>query len=304
MKIRVYVTFLVVMAALSARGDSKFFLIKTIEEIDAEADGTALPFRVVSYSYQDGVVVGSVSELDETGDGIMDRRSISTLTYDDQGRPYRDQIESYDISTGTVESRSTITREYDSRGNQAGSVIEADANADGTLDYISSTTIRYDEGNNLIGRVTEADRGADGTWDDVDTLTRTYDAGDNLVLQVREVDNGRDGQVEKRETWRFTVDSRGNRTLAVHEIDFEADGVVDFNDRTVCVYDRQRRLQSSTTEYGYSFEEGILERSLSTSTYFYDRHGNRIRIVQENDAYADGLIDEIRITTRTYARLR
>ncbi|HKQ38320.1 MAG TPA: hypothetical protein VJ063_09595 [Verrucomicrobiae bacterium] len=296
---------LILLAALMADAGEqpKFVLERSLTEIDEGADGTALPFIVVEYSYEGALATGWSLETDLNADGVMDRRSVSTLNYDSTGHLTRDVNESYDIATGVLEARGIITYAYDSSGNRIGNRIETDSNADGVLDYISNTTFWYDAGGNLGGWTNKVDSNADGTWDSREIAIREYDGRGNLVQAVRVIANAADGEIGKRETWRYTVDSGDKVRASEHDIDFYGDGLVDYSDRTEYTYDRRGRLSASITEYRAMFEEGDVERSLSRSTYFYDSHGNQIRVVQEDDADADGVIDQIRTTTRTYTRV-
>lgn len=290
---------LLVAFTTTAKNDSKFLILETVTE-DTATDGSAHSSTVVNYSYDDeGRAVARTTEWDFDGDGIRDHWSTSTITYNSQNQRIRAVNDSYD--RGVLQARSIITDEYDARGNRTLSFIEADSNADGTVDHIARTTYRYNERDLLLGWIIETDRGADGTWDDIETVTQEYDARDYLISSIRETDNGRDGQIETRRTLRFTVDSQGNRTEAVHEIDHSADGIVEFRDRTVYAYDRGK-LISSTTESDYDFGDGLVEHSISWSTYSYDRHGNLVRTVQEYDYYADGTIDGVRTSTQTWTR--
>lgn len=301
--VRVVTAAILMATFVAAAADRpKFVLIRSVTEVDEGADGSGVPFTVQEYSYDGHLVSGSRSEIDMNGDGVMDRRSISTPTHNRRGQLIKTVNESYDIATGAIEGRSVITYSYDRRGNRIGSRIEGDSDGDGMLSFIGQTTFSYEAGN-LVGWVTRNDNGADGVWDQVQTTRRVYDSEGRLISAVREVASAADGEIGRRETWRYTIDSEGNTTSAEHEIDHYADGSIDYSDQTVYAYDRRGRLRTATTTYQTHLDEEVFQ-SASHSTYLYDRHGNQIKVIQESDAEADGVIDEIRTTTRRYARVR
>jgi hypothetical protein len=297
---------LFIMFTLAAFAESpfKFVLLTSTTRFDDAATGTADEQRT-SYQYDDhGRVVFRAAEWDFNGDGALDYRSTSSVTYSPMGQRVQAVNESYDLTTGTLQGRDIVTDEYDSRGNRIRSLSEADSNGDGTINFIAMTVLQYDAQDKLIGWVTYSDHTADGTWEDVEKVTRAYDNSGNLVLSVRETDSSGDGVIDLRRTSRFTYDAHGDRITAQNELDYAADGVIELIERTVYAYDRKGTLLSSTGETEFYPEDGDVERSNSSVTYFYDPHGNLIRIVEQDDAYADDTIDGTRTTTQTWDRIR
>jgi len=266
-------------------------------EIDPEADGTTVPWLSATFTYDGRELVQTISDVDFTGDGIMDERSTVTTTYNRRGQRILRIAESFSLTDGTLEQRSTNTFTYDRQGHLASNLYYHDWEGDGTVDRILRSTYEFDSRGRLLRGRVETDRNADGTWDEVTTYTRTYDARGNAVLDLRESDGNLDGIIDYIVQTAYTLDARGNVTLAVTEIDFEADGDLDGVDRLTYSYDSSGRRESATIEYVNGY--GLVE-ARTTVRYTYESHDLLVRVVEEFDADADGTVDGIQITTRTY----
>src|SRR5262245_38232728 len=94
---------LIIAFTVTAVDKPKFVLLETVNEDDADANGTVDTLGVVSDSYDDeGRVVFRVAEWDFDGNGIMDHRSTSSITYNEQGQRLRAVNESYDLPSGML----------------------------------------------------------------------------------------------------------------------------------------------------------------------------------------------------------
>jgi hypothetical protein len=106
---------------------------QVVREVDA-GKGAITTF-ISSYTYDGRRPIRAVSEHDLDRDGIMDRRVVSTYTYDQDGHRVLVVFEEYAIPGGTLETRIQFTYAYDQKGNLLQSVVERDSGGDGTIDY-------------------------------------------------------------------------------------------------------------------------------------------------------------------------
>ena len=104
----------VLLLAFSApAADPKYRLAQLVLEVDADADGTSLPFLVVTYTYDGDRLIRAVSEFDTNQDGMMDRQDTSIWTYNADGQRVVATNESRTIPDGTITARSTTSYEYE-----------------------------------------------------------------------------------------------------------------------------------------------------------------------------------------------
>jgi hypothetical protein len=184
----------VLLLAFSApAANPKFIIAKVVLEIDANGDGTSLPFSVVTYTYDGDQLIRAVSEFDRNQNGIMDVQYTSTWTYNVDGQRVAATNASRTIPAGTITSRSATSYEYNDQGTLIGELFETDRNADGTVDFIQETSLTYDDRGNLVRRVIDSDSDANGTWDSRTIFTRTFDSENHLILEVRESRSPVDG---------------------------------------------------------------------------------------------------------------
>jgi hypothetical protein len=311
------------LAFTSAAENPTYLPTRIVRQVDA-GEGVVTNF-ISSYLYEGRVLTNRVSEQDLSGDGIMDRRTVATYSYDGDGNRVLSVFEEYSIPDGTLESRnrftssyddkgnllenlvesdsggdgsidyrSRITRTYDSEGKQIEQIEEFDLQADGTIDRSAKTTFTYDDRGNLVRRLIESDWDADGVVDGTSTYSRTYDRRDNLLLEVRT--DGSDFTL----TTRYTRDGRGNAIVTVVEIDWDGDGVVDETSTQTSTFNKRGQITSSITEYRDG--EGLLYGTTKTS-YTYDAHDNVIQVVREHDIEGDETPKEIDTATYTYTHV-
>src|SRR5437762_14185223 len=120
--------------ALADRPGSR--LLKVVVAIDADGDGTSIVDSIATYSYDRGNLVGYTAEWDLTGDGVMDRRSTSTYTYDSEGKRILNISEAISLPDGTIQSRGKVEYMYDAQNRVVGALSMADFGGDGTVNEI------------------------------------------------------------------------------------------------------------------------------------------------------------------------
>src|SRR5947207_11900201 len=83
------------VASLARAQHPNFLLVQSVTQTDSDADGRANSLLRQTYTYDKRNLVRAVSEMDENGDGITDRRSTITLTYNRPGDRIRVVGETY-----------------------------------------------------------------------------------------------------------------------------------------------------------------------------------------------------------------
>src|SRR5436190_19073133 len=107
----------VLLLAFSARAaNPKYIIAQGVWEVDANADGTSVPFSVVTYTYDDVRLIRTVSEFDTNWDGIMDVQHTFISTYNADGQLVVVTNESRTLPDGMITARSTIRYEYKDQG--------------------------------------------------------------------------------------------------------------------------------------------------------------------------------------------
>jgi serralysin len=268
---------------------------RAVSEQDLDRDGIVERRTVTTYTYDaDGNRISAVFEEYALPDGTLEARSTFTSTYDENGHLLQNVVERDSGGDGTIDYRSQTTRTYDSDGQQIEQIEEFDTNADSVIDRFAKTTFAYDERGNLVQRRNEVDGNADGVVDGTSTRTYTYDRRDNLILEVR-TDDGSEFTL----TTRYTRDARGNAVVTVVEIDWEGDGIVDETTTETSTFNKQGQLTTSITEYRDG--EGVL--GTTRTTYSYNAHGKVIQVVREHAIDGNGTSAFVDTTTYTYAHV-
>src|SRR2546422_6912307 len=108
------------LACAAPAADPKYRLAQLVLEVDADANGTSLPYLVVTYTYDGDRLIRAVSEFDTNRDGIMDVQHTSSWTYNADGQRVVVTNESRTIPDGMITARSTTRYEYNDQGRLIG----------------------------------------------------------------------------------------------------------------------------------------------------------------------------------------
>ncbi|MGD9007511.1 MAG: hypothetical protein PVG41_06300, partial [Desulfobacteraceae bacterium] len=83
--------------------------------------------------------------VDSDSDGVDDKITTKTITYDDDGNPLTRTFESDNDADGVIDRSSVYGYTYDASGNLLDKVLEVDRDHDGVVDLSASDTWDYEQ---------------------------------------------------------------------------------------------------------------------------------------------------------------
>jgi flagellar hook capping protein FlgD len=207
-------------------------------------------------------------------------RTITTTTYDRNGRAARVVIDVYPLGDEYLSYRDTYTYSYVPRGDLGSLTNTLDYEGDGTIDWRETASFEYDQRGHLMRVMSEVDDNADGTVDGRVTGTVVTDARGNLLKEIVDSDRDVDGTVDDRAVFTWEYDSQGRLTGWGYETDVHADGTIDGRLTESDSYDAKGNLARSVNETEeYGAEGTITFRTTRTMTH--DSRGLKTREVSD-----------------------
>ncbi len=264
--------------------------------VNQRADGAMVDVDRTRYTYNKGELTQIVAETDNDQDGVMDRASYVTLSYDERGNRTNMVGEAVSLADGRVRMRFNAVDAYDRRGQLTNELYQLDLNADGNIDQVSTTAFTWDHGN--LVELAEHWR---GEWpeyaESTRVETRSYNKRGDIELSVVRFEDSVN-IFGMNSTTRWTYNARGEPVSMVIEHDFDGDGIPDGGllERTF-VCDR-RGLVTEMLDQALLMDGTALSTTRTLQTF--DQHRCLTRIRVESDDGADGIVESAQVTTDTY----
>lgn len=225
-----------------------------------------------------GVALGSVQEVDNQADGVIDERYTADNAHDRFGNITTGTYHRDINGDGRVDVREATVFTYDARNLAQSLISSVDNLADGVVDAKAITRATYDTQERMTSLRYEFDEHADGVVDFGRVERFDYSRTGGTERFVYEDDSDLDGDIDFRYVQTTEYDAAGNAIRLEYGSDFDGDGVIEWRDRTDNVFRPDRRLQSSVSSVD-SDGDGIFAPG-TREQHEYDAAGTRRRVTR------------------------